>query len=636
MVVGADPRIGSELAGYRIERLLGRGGMSVVYLAEHVRLRRKVALKLLAPDLASDERFRERFLRESRLAASLDHSNIIPIYDADEAEGLLYIAMRYVEGPDLKTLVAREGPLAPRRALSLVAQVASALDVAHERGLIHRDVKPGNVLITEESGAEHVYLADFGLTKEVSSESGLTATGQFVGTGDYMAPEQIERQPVGAAADVYSLGCVLYECLTGEVPYPADRLMAVLWAHVNEKPPSVSARVPDLPAGVDAVVARAMAKAPEERYGSCRELVEAARAELGLSGELGVASPVPPPRTRSRRWLLVAVVALALVAAAAIAAIVATRGGGGETAATKPVLPITVDSLVRIDPATNQVTAAIPVPLGQSGIGSALSIGDGSAWVVNSEDRTLSEIDLQTNRVTRTVDVEQSGTPREVWAAEGAVWVNYGPTSSGRATSGSVERFDPETGSSSVVVSGTYLGGAAGAGAVWVVRALTRSVDRLDPQTLQVVATIPADWDFFAFDENTVWGLGGVAWSRTSGVTRVDPATNEVVARIPLDFRTASGIAAGEGAVWITDKGNDSLKRIDPERNEVVESIRVGRIPSGVAAGAGSVWVANSRDGSISRIDPATSDIVATIEVGGIVDDIAVGEGGVWVTVHAG
>jgi len=186
-----DSRIGSDLAGYRIEGILGRGGMSVVYLAQHLRLDRRVALKVLAPDLAEDERFRERFIRESRIAAGIEHPNIIPVYEAGEADGVLFIAMRYVRGTDLKFLIRSEGKLEPARAIHMLAQVGSALDAAHEDGLVHRDVNPGNILIapgTDKAPREHVYLSDFGLTKRSSSESGITATGQFVGTLDYAAP----------------------------------------------------------------------------------------------------------------------------------------------------------------------------------------------------------------------------------------------------------------------------------------------------------------------------------------------------------------------------------------------------------------------------------------------------------------
>ena len=211
-----DPRVGLVLAGYRIERLLGRGGMSSVYLAEHLRLHRKVALKLMAPELADDDRFRERFLRESQLAASLDHPNVVPVYDADESGGVLYIAMRYVEGTDLRELLRRSSPLPPARAVAIVGQAAAGLDAAHRRGLVHRDVKPGNILIGED---DHVYVSDFGLTKQASSQSGLTATGQLVGTVDYVAPEQIQGEPVDGRADVYALACVLYETLVGAKPF---------------------------------------------------------------------------------------------------------------------------------------------------------------------------------------------------------------------------------------------------------------------------------------------------------------------------------------------------------------------------------------------------------------------------------
>jgi ABC-type branched-subunit amino acid transport system substrate-binding protein/tRNA A-37 threonylcarbamoyl transferase component Bud32 len=323
--VSADARIGTEVLGYRIEALLGRGGMSVVYRAEDLRLKRRVALKLMAPELAGDERFRERFLRESELAASIDHPSIVPIYEAGEVDGQLYIAMRYVEGTDLKALLREERPLEPGRALALLEQVGDALDAAHRRGLVHRDVKPANVLVAAEAGREHCYLSDFGLTKQASSESGLTESGQFVGTAEYIAPEQIERGRVDGRADLYSLGCILYQCLTGEVPYPGERLMAVLWAHVNEPPPAASERNPGLPAAIDTVIAKALAKAPEQRYPSCAELIDAAREALPAPEN----APAP-----ARRRLRRALIAGALVAAAAAVAtgLLLTRGGGGARA----------------------------------------------------------------------------------------------------------------------------------------------------------------------------------------------------------------------------------------------------------------------------------------------------------------
>src|SRR5205085_12022619 len=238
-------------------------------LAEHLRLPRKVALKLLAPELADDDRFRERFLRESQLAASLDHPNVVPVYDADETDGVLYIAMRYVEGADLRELLRRSSPLTPARAVAIVGQAAAGLDAAHRRGLVHRDVKPGNILIGED---DHAYVSDFGLTKQASSQSGLTATGQLVGTLDYVAPEQIQGQPVDGRTDVYSLSCVVYECLTGARPFERDTEVAVIWAHLQDAPPLLSEQRPDLPRELDAVFAKGMAKLQNERYPTCAEL----------------------------------------------------------------------------------------------------------------------------------------------------------------------------------------------------------------------------------------------------------------------------------------------------------------------------------------------------------------------------
>jgi hypothetical protein len=276
------PRIGTEFAGYRVEALLGRGGMSVVYRAENARLGNKVALKLIAEELAHDESFRERFVRESRTAAALNHPNVVPIYDAGDEDGVLFIAMRYVES-DLKQLLAREGPLSVVKTLSVIGQIGSALDAAHARGLLHRDVKPANILLdaaSEPGGVPHAYLADFGLTKHLESRSGITASGQFVGTIDYMSPEQIEGREVDGRTDIYSLGCVLYECLAGATPFRRETEVAVLWAHMREKPSPVTELRPELPGAVDLVLARAVAKDPANRYPNARELVDDLRRAL--------------------------------------------------------------------------------------------------------------------------------------------------------------------------------------------------------------------------------------------------------------------------------------------------------------------------------------------------------------------
>jgi serine/threonine protein kinase len=292
--MAAHTRIGTEVAGFRIESVLGRGGMSVVYIAEQIRLGRKVALKVLTTELAWDEQFRERFVRESHIAAAIDHPNIIPIYDAGEADGLLYIAMRFVEGPDLKEILKR-GNLGLGRTIFLVEQLASALDSAHRHSLVHRDVKPGNILLEEST--DHVYLTDFGVAKQTTAR-GLTSTGHFLGTVEYAAPEQIEGGQVDARTDVYALGCVLYECLTGSPPFSQGTEHAVLHAHLVDPPPSVSRVRPELPLAFDGVIATAMAKDPGERYSSCGELARAARnAASGASRRVDGGPPPAPAET---------------------------------------------------------------------------------------------------------------------------------------------------------------------------------------------------------------------------------------------------------------------------------------------------------------------------------------------------
>ena len=316
------PHIGTEFAGYRLDSLLGHGGMSIVYQAEHIMLERKVALKLLSPQLGEDEAFRERFMRESRLAASLDHPNIIPIYEAAESEGVFFIAMRYVDGSDLRALL-KQGPLEPQRLISIVDQTANALAAAHARGLIHRDVKPANILVDpgEARGeADHVYLSDFGVAKQVAAP-GLTKTGVFVGTAEYSAPEQIEGTDLDARADVYSLGCVVYECLTGTTAYDKDSEVALMYAHLLEPPPSVSERRPDLPAELDEVVGKAMAKSRDDRYAGPKELAAALRDALAGVSASAVHPTASAPAT-----------VLASAAAATEAGAPATEAGAAAPA----------------------------------------------------------------------------------------------------------------------------------------------------------------------------------------------------------------------------------------------------------------------------------------------------------------
>src|SRR3954465_1273744 len=308
------PEIGEELAGYKIEALAGRGGMGVVFRAEHLHLSRVVALKVLTADLAGNRSFRQRFIREAQTAARLDHPNIVPVFDAGEGEGLLYIAMKFIDGVDLGHVLDAEDRLSPQRTGDLLTDIADALDVAHGAGLVHRDVKPGNVLVDNRRS----YLTDFGLTKRIASRTALTAAGRTVGTAAHLAPEQIRGQDVDARTDIYAFGCVLYECLTGDVPFARDTDMAVLWAHLEQDPEPPSSRVAELPRELDPVFAQALAKRKDDRFTSCGELIKA----------VAQATNANRPQSSSRNRIPVTTVLVASADRSARAMIEATLAEG--------------------------------------------------------------------------------------------------------------------------------------------------------------------------------------------------------------------------------------------------------------------------------------------------------------------
>jgi tRNA A-37 threonylcarbamoyl transferase component Bud32 len=298
---------GASVAGFRIDRPIGGGATGTVYLGQASGGRR-VAVKLLAPELARDERFRQRFLRESKIAAGLEAPHIVRTVASGEEAGQLYLVMEYVDGTDLRELLRREGALAPERAVRLVQQVADALDAAHAAGLVHRDVKPGNILVTRSDGDDEAWICDFGLARHVSSVSSLTGERGFVGTIDYVPPEQIAGSTIDARADVYALGCVLFECLTAERPFPRESELSVVFAHLNEPPPRANEILPELPPAFDDVFRKALAKSPNDRYSTCGELAQAARAALH-----GIAAR--HTRVRRRSILIAAGVGIAVVAA---------------------------------------------------------------------------------------------------------------------------------------------------------------------------------------------------------------------------------------------------------------------------------------------------------------------------------
>jgi streptogramin lyase/predicted Ser/Thr protein kinase len=627
-----DTRVGTELAGYQIEGVIGRGGMSVVYLAEHVRLGRKVALKVLAPELAGSERFHDRFLRESKLAASIDHPNIVPIYDADESEGVLYIAMRYVEGSDLKQTILDSGRLEPLRTSAIVDQVASALDAAHTRGLVHRDVKPANVLLTPD---DHAYVSDFGLTKRAVSVSGLTETGQLIGTIDYVAPEQIKGDPVDQRADVYSLGCLLFECLAGHAPYPRDLEVGVLWAHVETPPPSLTQERPDLPSEVDDVVARAMAKDPADRTAAAGEVAAGFRSALGLEapprGRRASARKRPKPNIRRRRTLIAAVVA-GVVLLAAVGTYLLSQGGGADVAAPAP------NSVAMIDSTTNAFEQAVAVGEDPTGI----AVGeDGDLWVINQGNSTVNRIDPATGEVSPAEST--LGIPTGVAAGEGAVWITNG---FGSQSGTQVVMVEPTDNSVDIAFPSDDAKAIAVAfGAIWLADAERDRVLRYDPQDLDAdPVQILMDENesdsssprFLAVGEGTASGIW-VVNELGNSVVRIEPETNEVAGRIQVESPTA--VAADNEGVWVTSEANDQLQRFDPVDHTTLVTLGAGdELPDGpttVAIGADGVWVASALESVVVRIDPAMNEVGERLAIGGITGGMAVDtEGNIWVTVR--
>jgi YVTN family beta-propeller protein len=638
----ADPRLGTRLAGYQIKALLGRGGMGTVYLAEQLGPRRPVALKLLSAPVATSEAFRERFLRESELAAAIDHPNVLPVYDAGESDGVLWIAMRYVPGMDLAGLLARDGALAPEQALALGGQVAGALDAAHARGLVHRDVKPANILLAVEGGSvAHAYLADFGLTRRVGGPRGLTVSGQVLGTIDYVAPEQVEGGKVDGLADQYSLACVLFECLTGTVPFRRASELAVLWAHVNDPPPRLGEHRPDLPAALDEVIGRALAKAPGHRHPSCGALIAAAHAALTDTTPAGVRHRGRRPtgrragRRRRRPWLtrhsslVLTVTAGVLSAVLLAAAVLLARDGGTPAVPTTPA----ANRAVRIDPGTLQAVAAVAVGTDPA----AVVGGGGLVWVANRRDGTVTAIDPGANRVQQTIPASGSGPADQggpgLTFAAGSLWV-------ANADRRRVVRVEPGADPTTLPMDASPIAIAAApdADVVWVA-GRTRSggglLARIDARTNQVaqkafsVPHAPSGLAVTAGGE-TVW----LITTKDRTLRSFDPRTREPGK--PVKLRLAPDqVALGDGAVWVTSSSNNTVLRIDPA-TATAKEIRVGNGPSGIAFGADRVWVANSQDGTISAIDPQTNQ-VATRRLGFRPAAVAVvaEQRAVWVTLAA-
>jgi streptogramin lyase len=599
------------LLGYRIERMLGRGGTGVVFLAHQVVLDRMVALKLLVPELAGDADFRERFLRESRLAASLEHPSIVPIFDAGEVDERLYISMRYIEGGDMAQLLDADAPLEATRALSLLAPVADALDAAHAKGLVHGDVKPSNILVDE---AGRAYLADFGLSRRLP-DSDAGGTSGFAGSIDYAAPEQIERGGVGPAADVYALGCVLYHCLTGTPPFGRGSVVAILFGHLNDRPQTARERNPALPQSIEAVLQKALAKDAALRHATCAELIAEADAAL---------------RPRSTPWMRrrpVGIVAGLVGAGAAAVAVLAVSWGGGSAAAARS------DTLVRIDPATNRITERVDVGNGATDV----AAGAGAIWLTSRVDGSVWRVDQQTRALKR---IPGFAEPGDVAVGVGnTVFVGFRDGVGAIDTVSLVARtIGLGSGGQKPVVD-------AGALGVWVVDEIAFTVEHLAPtprlgavgvvDRLHVARTANEAGGFdtlsaVAVGADAVWVTGD---AQEAVLFRVEPSR-----RRTSRFRLPSApgaVAAGAGAIWVAGQLADVVWRVDPTSGTVTDTIELGAGVVDIAAADGAVWVVSSIAGTVSRIDPDRRTVESTIDVGGHPVAVAAGEGGVWVATRA-
>ena len=579
--------------------------MGVVYRATDARLGRKVALKVLPPEYGDDQAFRARFLLESRLAASIDHPGVIPIYEAGDAGGQLYIAMRYVDGTDLGELLRREGALDAVRALALVAQLGAALDAAHARGLVHRDIKPSNALVARQGDAEHVYLSDFGLSKEVVGDATLSASGELVGTVRYMAPEVIRSGHADARSDLYSLGCLLFECLAGEAPFPGPSDAAVIYGHLEESPPHASDRRPGLPRTLDPVLARALAKDPERRWASGAELVQAARAAL--------AGQAPRARDGIRRRAVIAGMGVLALWLAGVAVLARDSGSGPSLASVR------ANGVAVIEPGEPALTGQVAL----GGAPSAIAAGDGAVWVSDEDRDVVSRLDKKTFTIRQTIPVGHG--PSAIAVAHDHVWV-------ANRQDGTLSVISPQTNTvvDRIPVGRTVDGMCVGSGAVWVASPFDYAVVRLDPESGRKTATVRLDSQpaQLACESGVVW-----ASSPSSGiVTEISAKAAAQVNTIQVG-RGASALAVGTNAVWVTNASAGTVSRIDPRRGIVTALIHVGADgPADLAVTKDAVWVSNEFGGTVARIDPARPRArVVKLRVANRPQGLAVVDGALWV-----
>jgi hypothetical protein len=634
---------GSVFAGHRIEDVAGRGGMGVVYRAVQLALDRTVALKVIAPGLLDDQTMRARFVRESKVAASIDHPNVIPIYYAGEEDGVAYIAMRYVPGDDIRSLVRREGKLAPERAARMVAQIGAALDAAHRAGLVHRDIKPANVLLGPE---DHVYLTDFGLTKHALSTAGATKPGHWVGTLDYVSPEQIRGERVDARVDVYALGCLLFFTLTGEVPYERDGDEAKLWAHLNDPPPKPSEH--GVPPAFDAVVERALAKDPDARYPSAGDLGRAALAAAAGTAPSqeerlvakGAAAPVESPTISAarpasdatkvlpesetvvlKRARRPALLGLALLAAAGIGVATAVALGGDDNA--PPPAPTATPTAPKLQAAL-RIDKSIHVGRRPN---VARAIGD-NVFVGSYGAPRVSIVDAKTGKLRDYAPKVGKGVADSAAGFDG-LWLAV-------ARSGDVVKLDARTGhpKARYHVGGIPRAIATSDDAVWVslvgLNGAPDTLLKLDPRTGETLSSTPYPYGISALaaSPSALWVIS----RRRARVIRADPKTGQSQREVRVGDTPPEYGVYGDGALWLATPRDDAVYKVITATGAVLP-ISVGHRPRRLALDGNRVYVSNYNSSDLYEID-AKASRVAGDPVSLPVNPFAItaGAGALWVT----
>jgi hypothetical protein len=606
---------GATFAGHRIEGIAGRGGMGTVYRATHLALDHVVALKVISVDLAADEGFRERFRSESRVAVSLRHPNVVPIHHAGEEDGLLFVTMDLIDGPDLRKLLIAGGVLEPPRAAALIGQVASALDVAHSRGLVHRDIKPGNILVEQRHTGEHAYLTDFGLAKrfdQATQASGLTGTGAFVGTLDYVAPEQIRGDRVDARTDVYALGCVLYEVMSGRPPFgEREENVAKIYAHLQDEPPWLPGDVDD---ELDEVIARAMAKEPNERYPSAGDLARAAEAAAAgaqprtaeRSVATGRAAPATPPETVAAPEPADTMPSEPVPTEALEPPRQAEGGGGGPG---RGAVIAGLGALAALVVATVLILGGGDDEPTDESSGSTQQAANGGGGGGAPPDPVVFED-----------PIEVAGTPIGLTIHDNQVTV---ASRNGESLT-TIDKMSREPVGEAVALPGQAEDVVTMGGSAWVTLPQDDTVAQVDLESGEVVREWPV-----GDEPRGITVSSDAIWTADLGsgqISKIVPSTGEV-SEIPLGEAAPTDIDFDEGALWVSDRENDRVIRVDAAGTP--ESFPVGDNPKGVVVSGGDVWVANTDSGTVSRL-ASDGDLLETIEPGGQPRGLAAGLGFVW------